>query len=248
MPSTVSASSKQPGIGFGICRVKKPLPVTVTASMDGYQAKATDVSFEDGDAIGVFALDPFDRINVRGTVTGSSVTLATPFNWEKIEKAVFLGCYPYDAALKGVNLNFSVRTDQRSYEGYKASDIRSARTQASRGSTVNLVFRHRLSKLTVSAVCEDSADEVTAVTLGDLLVEATIDLAAPSVAAGSPDGDDEGRPRPDLPAGESAEVRGGLCLYGGSDHSESPDTRGNTPHLHLLRHGMGRCGRRDDLH
>lgn len=179
---------------------KKPLPVTVTASMDGYQAKATDVSFEDGDAIGVFALDPFDRINVRGTVTGSSVTLATPFNWEKIEKAVFLGCYPYDAALKGVNLNFSVRTDQRSYEGYKASDIRSARTQASRGSTVNLVFRHRLSKLTVSAVCEDSTDEVAAVTLGNLLVEATIDLAAPSVAAGTN--------RADIKAGKATSANG----------------------------------------
>ena len=35
-------------------------PVTITASMDGYQVKATDVSFEDGDAIGVFALKGLD--------------------------------------------------------------------------------------------------------------------------------------------------------------------------------------------
>lgn len=160
-------------------------PVTVTASMDGYQVKATDVSFEDGDAIGVFALDPFDRINVRGTVTGSSVNLATPFNWELVNRAVFLGCYPYDANLKSVNWTFSVRTDQRSYEDYKSSDLRSAKTLTDHASTVKLLFQHRLSKLTVHAVCEDKSDEVTAVTLGDLVIEAKVDLAAPSVEAGT---------------------------------------------------------------
>lgn len=160
-------------------------PVTVTASMDGYQVKATDVSFEDGDAIGVFALDPFDRINVRGIVTGSSVNLAAPLNWELVSSAVFLGCYPYNADLKGVNWTFNVRTDQRSFEDYMGSDLRSARTSADNGSTVNLVFRHRLSKLTVNAVCEDKAEEITAVTLGDIVIEAKVDLAAPAVEAGT---------------------------------------------------------------
>ncbi|MDT3366483.1 MAG: fimbrillin family protein, partial [Bacteroidota bacterium] len=175
-------------------------PVTVTASMDGYQVKATDVSFEDGDAIGVFALDPFDRINVRGTVTGSSVNLATPFNWELVNRALFLGCYPYDANLKSVNWTFSVRTDQRSYEEYNKSDLRSAKTLTDHGSTVNLVFQHRLSKLTVNAVCEDKSDEVTAVTLGDLVIEAKVDLAAPSVETGTN--------RADIKAGKATSANG----------------------------------------
>ena len=175
-------------------------PVTVTASMDGYQVKATDVSFEDGDAIGVFALDPFDRINVRGTVTGSSVNLATPFNWELVNRALFLGCYPYDANLKSVNWTFSVRTDQRSYEEYNQSDLRSAKTLTDHGSTVNLVFQHRLSKLTVNAVCEDKSDEVTAVTLGDLVIEAKVDLAAPSVETGTN--------RADIKAGKATSANG----------------------------------------
>ena len=175
-------------------------PVTVTASMDGYQVKATDVSFEDGDAIGVFALDPFDRINVRGTVTGSTVNLATPFNWELVSNAVFLGCYPYDANLTGVNWTFSVRTDQRTFDEYKQSDLRSAKTLADHGSTVNLVFQHRLSKLTVNAVCEDKTDEVTAVTLGDLVIEAQVDLAAPSVEARTN--------RSDIKAGKATSANG----------------------------------------
>ena len=175
-------------------------PVTVTASMDGYQVKATDVSFDDGDAIGVFALDPFDRINVRGTVTGSSVNLATPFTWELVSQAVFLGCYPYDANLKSVNWTFSVRTDQRSYEDYKNSDLRSAKTLTDHASTVKLLFQHRLSKLTVHAVCEDKSDEVTAVTLGDLVIEAKVDLAAPSVEAGSN--------RADIKAGKATSANG----------------------------------------
>lgn len=187
------------------CRKKssptpEEVPVTFTASMDGYQVKATDVSFEDGDAIGVFALDPFDRINLRGTVTGSSVNLATPFNWEKIEKAVFLGCYPYDANLKDVNWRFSVRTDQRTYAEYRSSDLRSAKTQANSGSTVNLAFQHRLSKLTVNPVCEDKSDEVTSVTLGDIVIEASVDLAAPSVNAGSN--------RADIRAGKATSANG----------------------------------------
>lgn len=175
-------------------------PVTITASMDGYQVKATDVSFEDGDAIGVFALDPFDRINVRGTVTGSSVNLATPFGWELVSSAVFLGCYPYDAGLSGVNWTFSVRTDQRSFDDYKLSDLRSARTTADHGSTVHLVFQHRLSKLTVNAVCEDKAETITAVTLGDLAIEARVDLVAPSVEAGSN--------RADIKAGKATSANG----------------------------------------
>ena len=180
--------------------VPEEVPVTFTASMDGYQVKATDVSFEDGDAIGVFALDPFDRINVRGTVTGSSVNLATPFNWENIEKAVFLGCYPYDANLRDVNWSFTVRTDQRTYAEYRNSDLRSAKTQADRGSTVALAFQHRLSKLTVNAVCEDASDEVTAVTLGNLVIDARVDLTAPSAQAGSN--------RADIKAGKATSANG----------------------------------------
>ena len=64
-------------------------PVEFTASMNGYAVKATEVSFEDGDAIGIFALEPFDEYNLRGTVTGSSVTLSTPLIWEPVRKAVF---------------------------------------------------------------------------------------------------------------------------------------------------------------
>ena len=158
-------------------------PVTVTASMDAYQVKATDVSFEDGDAIGVFALDPFDRVNVRGIVSGSSVNLATPIPWELVSSAVFLGYYPYEDNIRGVSWTFSVRTDQRTFEDYKNSDLRSARTTARHGETVDLSFRHRLSKLTVSAVCEDVSDEVTAVTIGGVVIEAKVDIAAATAEA-----------------------------------------------------------------
>lgn len=160
-------------------------PVVFTASMDAYAVKATEASFEEGDVIGIFALEPFDEYNLRGTVSGSTVTLAQPLTWEPVRKAVFLAYYPYDDYLLGTSYSFSVRTDQTATGEYRRSDLRAAAAVTDRGETVKLAFRHILSKLTVKVVCEDTQEQATAVTIGKSIIEVRADLSNLTVELGS---------------------------------------------------------------
>ena len=50
-------------------RAAKRQNVFFTATMTGYeQVKSTDVSFEDGDLIGIYAQEPFDVVNAQARV------------------------------------------------------------------------------------------------------------------------------------------------------------------------------------
>lgn len=143
--------------------------VQFTASMDGYQVKGTDISFEDGDAIGLYAQEPFTVANLKATVQGDAVVPVLPVRWELVRSAVFVAYYPYDPAYGSeLQFSFTVKKDQSTYDAYKASDLRCAMAVGKNGETVALPFRHMLSKLTVLARCEDSAEEVTGVTLGSM--------------------------------------------------------------------------------
>ena len=156
--------------------------VSFTASMDGYQVKATDISFQDGDAVGIYGLEPIDAVNVKATVQGEAVVPTTPIHWELVRSAVFVAYYPYDASYgDGLQMSFSVKADQRTYDAYLASDLRGAVTQGRNGETVALPFRHMLSKLTILARCEDSSEEVTGVTIGAVATKVQADFATPSV-------------------------------------------------------------------
>lgn len=160
-------------------------PVVFTASLGGYAVKSADASFGEGDAIGIFALEPFNKANLRGTVSGTSVTLETPLKWKPVRQAVFLAYYPYDSAQAGETGTFTVRTDQLSDANYRQSDFRGAATTAVHGKPVSLEFGHLLSKLTVQATCADPAETVTAVTIGKSVIEVKFDISAPSVTLGS---------------------------------------------------------------
>lgn len=166
-------------------------PVTFTASIDNYeQVKATDTSFEDGDAIGLYAPDPFNLVNVRAIVKGSAVKPLMPFEWELVHTAVFIAYYPYDPSYKDEpKKSFSVQSDQRTYEAYKASDLRGAVALGKNGETVELPFRHMLSKLTVMVRCEDSSEQVTAVTLGGVATSVTADFSDATVETSGGRGD-----------------------------------------------------------
>ena len=157
--------------------------VTFIATMDGYQqVKSTDVSFEDGDAIGIYALEPFDVVNMKAVVQGSSVKPVAPFEWELVRTAAFIAYYPFNVSYAdNPQMSFSVRNDQRTYEAYQASDLRGAVTIGKNGETVELPFKHMLSKLTVLVRCEDSAEQVTSVTLGGVATTVIADITVPSV-------------------------------------------------------------------
>ena len=160
--------------------------VVFTASMDGYQVKAADTSFDTGDAIGIYAMEPFNVVNVKATVSGSSVTPAKPIQWELVRSAIFFAYYPYTTAYQAdPKVSFTVRTDQAAYDAYKASDLRGAVAQANNGETVALQFRHMLSKLTVVARSEDGSDPVASVTVGGVATKVSADFSVPSVDAAS---------------------------------------------------------------
>lgn len=165
--------------------------VTFTATMDGYeQVKSTDLSFEDGDVIGIYAQQPFDVVNVKATVKGSAVKPLAPFEWELVRTAVFFAYYPFNVSYgEDPRMSFSVRSDQRTYDAYQASDLRGAVALGRNGETVELPFKHMLSKLTVMVSCEDKAEQVTSVTLGGVAQTVSADFSVPSVETAGGRGD-----------------------------------------------------------
>ncbi len=159
--------------------------VEFTASASGYVTKATDWALENGDEIGIFALDPIDALNVKGTVNGGKVTTATPVKWEFNQKQVsrFAAYLPYVENLDGMSLWFNVKADQSAYAAYAASDLRYAVADARPGNPVELKFQHALSKLVV--VMETQDVEVQSVVTGEIVTGLTLNIVDGNVEATS---------------------------------------------------------------
>lgn len=179
------------------------LPVRFSLAVNPFQTKATDTSLEDGDVLGIFALDPIGARNVRATVSGTALTPEVPVRWVYDQKAntTFLAYAPYDASVTGTSLDFAVKADQSSYSGYAASDLLAASATAAPRTQVSLNLRHQLSKLVLNVTCEDAAEQVASVTLGELVLNASVDIAAKTVTPGS----DKGI----IAAGRAVEANGG---------------------------------------
>lgn len=150
--------------------------VEFIASASGYVSKATDSSLEDGDEIGVFALDPIDAFNVKGVVSGGKVNTVTPVKWEFNQQKVsrFAAYLPFMESLDNMDLMFNVKADQSSYAAYSASDLRYAVADAHPGTPVELKFQHALSKLVV--VMESQDVEVQSVRTGDIVTGVKLNM------------------------------------------------------------------------
>ena len=162
--------------------------VVFTASATGYLTKASDSALEDGDAMGLFALDPINAVNVKGTVKGRDVTTAVPVKWELNQTKIsrFAAYMPYRENLGEEDLSFSVSPDQVSYEGYAASDLRYAVTDARPGNPVDLIFQHALCKLVV--VMEVPDVEVESVVTGEVATGGTLNLVDGNFVPGAEKG------------------------------------------------------------
>ena len=171
--------------------------------MNTFDTKATDNAFEAGDAIGIFAGTPIDAVNVKGTVSGSSITLENPLFWGEgqTDNTTFAAYLPYDASLSSTTTSFAVKNDQSSYANYQASDLLAATVSAAPRTTVALAMKHQLSKLVVIPTCEDATETVSSVTIQELVTEATADLTAKTVVPGSAKGT--------VKAGEAVSGNGG---------------------------------------
>lgn len=157
--------------------------VVFTASASGYVTKASDSALEDGDAIGIFALEPINSFNVKGTVTGGKVTTAAPVKWElnQTKPTRFAAYLPFDAGLGATDYEFSVKANQSSYSAYQASDLRYAVVDARPGNAVDLKFQHALSKLVV--VMEMPDVEVESVVTSEVVTGTKLNLVDGNVEA-----------------------------------------------------------------
>ena len=150
--------------------------VVFTASASGYLTKASDSALEDGDAIGIFALEPINAYNVKGTVTGSKVSTDYRVKWElnQTKPTRFAAYLPYNANLGATDYSFSVQADQSTYAAYQASDLRYAVVDTRPGNAVDLKFQHALSKLVV--VMEVPDIEVQSVLAEDVVTGLKLNL------------------------------------------------------------------------
>lgn len=160
--------------------------VNFTVSMDQY-SKATDAAFEAGDQVGIFALAPINAANVRGTVSGTTLTPDTDIMWVEgqTERTDFVAYMPYDATLATTTRNFTVQTDQTTYANYQASDLLASYVNVAAGSTVAFNLKHVLSKLIIMASCEDTEDAVKSIEIAPLAIDASADLKGAAVTAGT---------------------------------------------------------------
>lgn len=157
------------------------------AGIGSFQAKATDTAFEKGDEIGLFADAPVSAVNVRLTSDGQSITPESTLYWgleQDVNAPVaFYAYYPY-AAGTADTFTFAVAADQGSAAALAAADLMLASTAAAPADgTVRLNFGHRMSRAIITVDNRLSDAAVTGVTVSGVLIEADVDIKAPSVAA-----------------------------------------------------------------
>lgn len=157
------------------------------AGIGSFQAKATDTAFEKGDEIGLFADAPVSAVNVRLTSDGQSITPESTLYWglgqDVNATTAFYAYYPY-AAGTADTFTFAVAADQGSAAALAAADLMLASTAAAPSDgTVRLNFGHRMSRAIITVDNRLSDAAVTGVTVSGVLIEADVDIKAPSVAA-----------------------------------------------------------------
>lgn len=160
--------------------------IRFSTSIGEYATKATDTAFEDGDVVGLYALEPINVSGVKLTWKGGAFTPEEPLYWGRTqtEATQFLAWYPYDISTAAAfnptePMQLSINPDQSKAAVYAAQDLLGAVTSAKPGETVHLAFKHLLSKLTLQI---ESALEIADVRVEGLLDGYTVDLANNRVA------------------------------------------------------------------
>lgn len=128
--------------------------------------KATDTSFENGDAIGTYVVEYADGTpsplqisgnwssNAKATFDGSNWSVSPTIWWKDDAKFDVYAYYPYDEQQRSVDSYlFSVQKDQRD-AGFTKSDLMWAKTGGVTRSEnpVTLNFSHKLSRLDINLI------------------------------------------------------------------------------------------------
>lgn len=161
------------------------------------ETRATETSFEEGDAVGLFVAESGKPLELSGNTLNNELLTFSASGWKSGRKLYWdkgtYNAYAYYPALDEISsvsdLPFSVATDQREINGngkngYELSDFLHASSLGIEASPnpVNLQFRHIMSKLTIRLIkgedFEGEIPENATVYVHNTVTDATIDLAA----------------------------------------------------------------------
>ncbi len=127
-----------------------------TSNLEYFGTKATERSFELGDAVSLFVEEPLNELNVKMTFSGNELipehSIVWPEDMDKTAPVSFFAVYPYrEDWVDLVDLNvFSVEADQSTHEAYTASDLMGANFMAyADAETIPLNFIHRMSRVVI---------------------------------------------------------------------------------------------------
>ncbi len=167
-------------------RPEEPKPTTVSIPINisvGNWTRATDTSFESGDAIGIYVVNyngnnPGVLANSGNHVNNMRFTYTTTWTpdqqifWKDASThADFYAFYPYGTVSNVSSYSFSVQTDQSTEAGYKKSDFLWGKTTNVTPSTnaVGITTKHVFSNAIVKLIA------------GDGFTQEEIDQAKPTV-------------------------------------------------------------------
>ncbi len=126
--------------------------VSFTSENKSPTTRATESSFESGDAIGVFAKDgaALYAENVMYEYVNGKFTSLNPIAYsDDSQELSFVAVYPYSANLAS-QFTFEIKTDQSSAEAFEASDLLTATTQATNDECPVLSFYHSMSAIEIN--------------------------------------------------------------------------------------------------
>ncbi len=123
-------------------------------------SRATDLQFEEGDKISVFASETgyieennFAQ-NIRYTYDNDLFTTNFYLTYPSAtQDLTFFAVYPY-GNYTTPEFEFAVKKDQRSYDDYTSSDLMTASAVGNNAKVVDLLFSHRLAKLVINISSE----------------------------------------------------------------------------------------------
>lgn len=171
--------------------VDKPVEQDVEVKFKAYiqqATRATETSFEKGDAISVFAVEPSANIsleasgnyadNIKYVYNGSTFEAsadAIKFDDSYEEGLAYFAIYPYSYSVSS-KYTFSVKNDQSSLENYTASDLCVAYNAPTTDETVLLEFNHSLSNVVIKFQGSNLASKNLSVELSDVYTSCDVDI------------------------------------------------------------------------
>lgn len=143
-------------------------------------SRATDISFEAGDAISVFGVEegenPVSSENVKYVYNNGFVAAGVPLYYPEDESPLsFCAIYPYDESIDYV-YDFSVKLDQSASDNYTKSDLMVAKTGLTTDLQPHLQFRHRLSSVLIGIENKLENFEIESVELNQVATSLRYDV------------------------------------------------------------------------